>query len=465
MDNERFDALARGLATGRVSRRQSLKMLLGGVASTAVLGRASFLTPSPALAQTARICGQCSGRPYDPTAQCCTPSGVQLKRPILNLETCPNRVPRQGYKATFNGCGSADFDVPDAVPGVFDFTSACNIHDICYDTCNNDKLECDQLFHELMLLHCRSTHSPLDPTLRYCLQAADLYYAGVVVGAGSAYRDAQMNACDCCGDETCSSGQCECQQGTTCCDGNCSDLQTDVNNCGACGNTCPPDEQCEGGQCTGCKPACTAGQTCCNETCIDTETNPSHCGGCGNVCASGESCINGRCTGCNPACLGGQTCCGNTCVNTRIDRNNCGICGKVCPAGENCTNGQCGGGTCPSGQTYCENALACRDLNSDRNYCGNCYHICEFTAFRSQCIGGECTCLPDPDGPSFPCTYRATGLEGDGREYTYTSCCDSTRHCCHPGGEVRRGVKLLGCVSVSVYDRPKPPAGQACPPP
>jgi hypothetical protein len=84
---------------------------------------------------------------------------------------------------------------------------------------------------------------------------------------------------------------CQCDAGKVPCGGRCVDLQTDVNNCGACGRVCSSGEQCTGGLCI-CTPvppsqACASGQTC--------GTAPDGCGGtvsCGS-CTAPETCGGG----------------------------------------------------------------------------------------------------------------------------------------------------------------------------
>ncbi|MGH2615344.1 MAG: pentapeptide repeat-containing protein [Thermomicrobiales bacterium] len=45
-----------------------------------------------------------------------------------------------------------------------------------------------------------------------------------------------------------------CPAGQTCCNGRCVDLDTDANNCGACGIICDPDGSCQSGECSPCPP-------------------------------------------------------------------------------------------------------------------------------------------------------------------------------------------------------------------
>lgn len=46
-----------------------------------------------------------------------------------------------------------------------------------------------------------------------------------------------------------SPGGCNCGQGQTCCNNQCVNLQTDRNNCGACGTTCGSSVSCQSGVC------------------------------------------------------------------------------------------------------------------------------------------------------------------------------------------------------------------------
>ena len=109
----------------------------------------------------------------------------------------------------------------------------------------------------------------------------------------------------------------------------CTSLDSDPDNCGACGTVCG------------------AGTTCQNSTCQPNNCVPNcptnWCGGdgCGGTCGCpADSYFLGE--GWNMCvCLDGLTDCGGFCTDLQWDEYNCGACGYSCwPAG--CQNGHCG---------------------------------------------------------------------------------------------------------------------------
>jgi len=179
----------------------------------------------------------------------------------------------------------------------------------------------------------------------------------------------------CCGNITCFSGICVngvcCDSGLSNCSGTCVNEQTDVNNCGACGQACPiplgGQATCINGQCG---VACPSGTTPCGsglaQACVNLQADLHNCGACGHACpiplAGQATCING---GCGVACPSGTTRCGSglaqACVNLQTDVHNCGACGSACtvPAGGSatCTNGQCVP-TCPPQMHVCLTSIS-----------------------------------------------------------------------------------------------------------
>ena len=225
---------------------------------------------------------------------------------------------------------------------------------------------------------------------------------------------------------TCVNGVCQytCISGYTNCGGvtaasiNCiktTDLQTDGQNCGACGNVCGTGKACVGGQCvqnscSGSTPdLCVVnGQNVCKKV---MGSDADHCGACNYACskhpaadATSNTCVNGVC---QYTCAAGYTNCGGVtaaairCIKTtdlQTDGQNCGACGNVCGAGKACVGGQCVQNSCSgstpdlcvvSGQNVCKKVMG-----SDAAHCGACNYACSnnpaTNATSNTCVDGVC---------------------------------------------------------------------------
>jgi hypothetical protein len=172
------------------------------------------------------------------------------------------------------------------------------------------------------------------------------------------------------------------------CSGVCTDVYYDPNNCGWCGNVCPPPPPtskgkatgqavCEGGTC-GC--ACDSGYreckdsagrcvcvtgscpctssnckdgTCCDDVCVSLQTDPSNCDECGHACTCPPGFI-AICTDGSCGCVCPYTVCNGVCVDTTTNLANCGRCGNsctaVCPSMSGFT-AVCNAGTCENVET------------------------------------------------------------------------------------------------------------------
>jgi hypothetical protein len=148
-----------------------------------------------------------------------------------------------------------------------------------------------------------------------------------------------------CGLGTCNAGFADCFGGAV--DGCETDLTSDVDHCNTCGTVCPQiahgSRSCMASACG--IASCAMGYDDCNKLVADgcerdLNTDVNNCGMCGNICptpAGGTAgCAAGMCTlaGCN---AGFSNCDGNPAngceFDTTVDANNCGGCGITCGSG------------------------------------------------------------------------------------------------------------------------------------
>ncbi len=230
----------------------------------------------------------------------------------------------------------------------------------------------------------------------------------------------------------CMGGQCMfgmCNPGFADCDNNPGDgcevnLQSDVNNCGGCGQGCGiPNATsiCLAGQCA--IGACTPGLSNCdgdlgNGCEKDTSSDPANCGGCGNVCPNANNatvgCAMSMCaiSGCNAGFADCDKQFGDGCeAATTSDPANCGGCGVACAKGANvattsCANSACAINTCNAGFGDCDKVFGngCEvNTNTDKNNCGKCGTVCPI---NQGCQNGTCSA-----GVTFSATYT-NGADG-----------------------------------------------------
>ncbi len=201
------------------------------------------------------------------------------------------------------------------------------------------------------------------------------------------------------GSTSCSAGACQpsCAAGWGDCDGNpdngCeTNLTTSTDNCGACGTKCTNangSTSCSGGTC---QPSCSAGSGDCDsnpvngcETNLNTSVN--NCGACGTACTNSHgttNCVGGTCS---PSCSSGYADCTNPdngCeTNIKTDVNNCGSCNYTCavPAnasGVTCASFACQVSTCNSGYYNVDGSYAngCEcHADSVSNSCGSATNL------------------------------------------------------------------------------------------
>ena len=162
--------------------------------------------------------------------------------------------------------------------------------------------------------------------------------AGALSGASSLTVTCPLSASECCFNPS--------QQQAPTCQSTCASPSL-----AACTTTGPAAASCQsGGPCasyalsvdsgalTGlsvCGPPCSVGSILCEDACASLNSDSNNCGACGNVCSGGTTCISGIC------CLPGQAACGGVCTSTQSDDNNCGNCGVICGSGLSCVSGSC----------------------------------------------------------------------------------------------------------------------------
>lgn len=84
--------------------------------------------------------------------------------------------------------------------------------------------------------------------------------------------------------------------------------------------------------------SCKQNFTKCGNICTDILTDNNNCGACGNSC-NGNSCDNGKCnSSCENSALHN---CSGKCVAFGVDNENCGGCGIKCPDTHQCVAARC----------------------------------------------------------------------------------------------------------------------------
>jgi hypothetical protein len=145
-----------------------------------------------------------------------------------------------------------------------------------------------------------------------------------------------------------------CPKGKTACNGACVDLNASAQNCGACGNACPPEANAAAGCNSGrCGITCSAGFLDCdgnpsNGCEVNENTDLANCGSCNNACPLTPKHATAACAQgvCGIQCDQGSADCNHDpsdgCeVDTTSDPSNCGACGNQCGINTACVNSIC----------------------------------------------------------------------------------------------------------------------------
>ncbi len=270
--------------------------------------------------------------------------------------------------------------------------------------------------------------------------------------------------CGECGtNSTCHSGECRCDDDFDLCDGECVDLESDVDHCGSCDNSCgtatDAEAQCTDGEChficddpdlDYCDSDPTGADL---SACTDLTTDDNNCGACGVTCEDGTTCRDGQCECPDDCCSAddcGQfsTCCNGSCISNTVEciDDEC-TSDDQCKDGFGCRDGEC---VCESDcceDSDCSNVEQCchGECTSSTLFCPECHENDDCPDLEYCCLGN---CTDTPICGSDGCTDddQCDGLEvcNNGQCECNEDCCTDddcgeTAQCC-PDGQCHMGT-------------------------
>jgi hypothetical protein len=208
------------------------------------------------------------------------------------------------------------------------------------------------------------------------------------------------------------------------------DLRSDLLGCGDCGPGNPDvypgapevcnnrDDNCTLGTDDDGASQCTGGLSCCSEqsACRDLNSDILNCGRCGNVCGAGQDCVSGRCT-CIPNGRCAGCCTGDNCF-TGNTVSACGTEGEPCDNcvdGRDCTLDQCNGVDCNNPIIEASANVRCRTSNGicdEEEFCDGSSRDCPSDGFKGnetvcRVSGGPCDPEERCSGTSVSCPANA----------------------------------------------------------
>lgn len=316
------------------------------------------------------------------------------------------------------GCAAADC----APCPVVDGGSGCDQTGACRVACTSGTLDCDD--HRV---GCE-TDGNIDPN--------NCGGCGITCARAHAITTCDQGTCKITG---CSTGYENCDHVDS--NGCESLLASDKEHCGSCSNDCTALgsnlvcelSQCKVSTCPAGKLECDGSLTVLCETNIQTDVQ--HCGSCSNTCLTAHvaaaSCVAGGCA--IDACVAGWKDCDGF-ASTGCEREvfestaSCGACNRPCSSTKitllDCTGGVCNS-TCQPDYGNCSQPTVGNDDGCETNlltataHCGQCGHPCSSQATLStSCVQGQCSPVCQPG--RIDCVRPAAPVADDGCE-TVTS--------------------------------------------
>jgi hypothetical protein len=236
-----------------------------------------------------------------------------------------------------------------------------------------------------------------------------------------------------------------CTRGTACCEtcpGPCPVNQRCCpdGTCQECCNNrqCPDGQRCVNGRCV-CNAASCPDGCCTNGPGNPGECRPSSDDTCGINGAQCVDCPDGVLCNAQGRCVCDATSCSNGCCDTATGPcirpptdENCGRNGEICvacPAGQRCVDGRCvcdrescGNGCCTNGPG---NPGECRRPQPNNDACGINGVRCVDCPVNTVCAGGQCQCAPGFKPCGTLCIPNASCCTG-----TSEGCAEPTPNCC-----------------------------------
>lgn len=255
--------------------------------------------------------GQCVDRGCAPCEVCfpvSRPDGTCQS--VENFRPCIKCDPKTGKETT--RCSACEKCVQGEC--VSDCPNRCEICD--NGVCRKCDRPCEECNEQGQCWSCDSACQRCNPQSGECETTCP---GGMTCCSGQC-----INCCGTCSQGACGSGataSCDDRaKKPTCCGTTCHDLDSDVRNCGSCGNACrefqlpQTGERCEESRCVcqgvyesnigatrgGGMECRQENHQCCDGDCVDTATyqsDPKHCGKCIVECEKDEQCVKGECVG------------------------------------------------------------------------------------------------------------------------------------------------------------------------